>query len=192
MKVNSKTVGTGVPHSGSKNLKVSLEVAPFWDVMMRATHLDLLGNLEMRQEVRPCSDLLQLPIALSLLCQRRCVPPPKKAETFRQGRASITQPIVSPSGLLNKDQTHWLCTSRGLLYNRSVFYCCTHSTEDAAQKRGLHFANCTHQCLQRPFNAMHISPLMDDDDWGWALMPVCFTLRDLHTLTHIRTHVLHS
>lgn len=38
---------------------------------------------------------------------RRCVSPPKKAETFRQGRPSLTRPILSLAGLLNKDQTRW-------------------------------------------------------------------------------------
>lgn len=122
--------------------------------------------------------------AAALPKTRRCVPPPKKAETFRQGRASLTRPILSLAGLLNKDQTHWVCTSQGLLYNRSLCCCSTHSTKDAAQKRGLHLTNCTQQCLQRACTAMHISSLMDDDDWDWALMPVCITVRDLHTLRH--------
>lgn len=30
--------------------------------------------------------------------------------------------------------------------------------------------------------------LMDDDDSGWALMPVNFTLWVLHTLTHLDRH----
>lgn len=101
---------------------------------------------------------------------RRCVRPPKKAETFRQGRASLTRPILSLAGLLNKDQTRWVCTSQGLFYNRQLCRCCT---EDAPQRRGLHLTYCTQQCLQRAFTAMHISSLMDDDDWGLALMPVC-------------------
>lgn len=109
---------------------------------------------------------------------RRCVPPPKKAETFRQGCASLTRPVLSLAGLLNKDQTHWVCTSQGLLYNRPLCRC---STEDAAQNTGLHLTYCTQPCLQRAFTAMHISSLMDDDDWGRALTPVCIYC---HGFTH--------
>lgn len=37
------------------------------------------------------------------------------------------------------------------------------------------------------FGAEHIMLLMDDDDSGWALMPVNFTRWDLHTLGHFDT-----
>lgn len=67
-------------------------------------------------------------LLLAMPKTRRSVPPPKKAETSRQGRTSSTRPILSLAGLLNKDQTHRACTSQGLLYNRSLCYCCwTHS-----------------------------------------------------------------
>ncbi len=126
---------------------------------------------------------------------RRCVPPPKKAETFRQGHTSLIRPILSLAGLLNKDQTCWVCTSPGLLYNRQLCRCCIQSLEDGAQKRGLHLTYCTQQCLLRAFTAMHISSLMDDDDdWGWALLcQSAFTVRDLHTLRRTQTGTqLHS
>lgn len=136
------------------------------------------------QEVLIGSVILQLPVALPLPCQRRAAPHPKKGETSSQGRASLTRPVLSRAGLLNKDQTQRVCTSPGLLYNRPL---CHRARAVRTQLRGeASLTYCTQPCLQRAFTALHISSLMDDDDWARALMPVYITVG------HTHTHTLHS
>lgn len=137
------------------------------------------------QEVLIGSVILQLPVALPLPCQRRAAPHPKKGETSSQGRASLTRPVLSRAGLLNKDQTQRVCTSPGLLYNRPL---CHRARAVRTQLRGeASLTYCTQPCLQRAFTALHISSLMDDDDWARALMPVYITVGHTHTFLNDST-----
>lgn len=185
--------GHELPRVVVKSGNFSLSGSQWAPTLTIAAHSEVLCGLEADSRPGDAVLLWSHPAsrrpAAAVPKPRWCVPPPKKAETFRQGRTSLTRPVLSLAGLLNKDQTCWVCASQGLLYNKATVLL-LHSQ----QRMQLHLTYCTQHCLQRAFTAMHISSLMDDDDWSKALMPVCvycqgwtYTQTQTETETHTQS-----